>query len=82
MRCEDSKYAFKEKIESWIHHLYEVMLLETNVWPIEILVHYAESIDTSQKSRVYQIIYYHILLGILDVNYKRITRANFSHLFN
>ena len=57
---------------------YQVMILKTSVRPIEILG-YNEYIDTLQKSRICQITDYHILLGMLDINYKRITKAKFSH---
>ena len=39
------------------------------------LVFFPKYIDTLQKSRICQILDYHILLGMLGLNYKRITRA-------
>ena len=55
------------------------MLLETSVQPIEILA-LQRVYRYIKKSRIFQIIDYHLLLGMLDVNYTRITRAKFFHL--
>ena len=55
---------------------YQVMLLETCSTSRDIgATKNMYIIHTLQKSRIRQTIYYHILLGMLDV--KRITRAKF-----
>ena len=41
--------------------------------------HSKEYIDTLQRPRICRTIDYHILLGMLDLSYKRIIRVKFSH---
>ena len=58
---------------------YQVMILETNVLTIEILMlqrayRYITKVKNIPNHS------YHILLGMFDVNYKRITRAKLSRL--
>ena len=77
---EESRDVLRRQLAVKSTTSYQVMLLEIGVRPIEILAQQRVYIDTWQKLRICQIIDDHILLGMLDVTYKRITRAKFSHL--
>ena len=70
---EDSKYLSKETTGSYIYQLLSGYALENKCSAYRD-IDVTESINTLPKPRIHQIIDYHILLGMLDVNYKGITR--------